>query len=352
MFPVFEGEKLNMPTSDLPFPEDVGTIQTSPRVPVLDGRHLNWLIEQYLLRCRLELTDQRTVDCYASKLRWFVDWWEREGPSQKWLLRQGDFVQFEKYLRDAVSKRTKRKLAYNSRKDVFRRLGEALRWAQTHNYVSRDYTKWLPKPQGAVTKRKAAPVEALRQLLERASSSYMAARDRAMLAIFIGMGLRRGEVANLDIEDMVFMADHSGYARVLGKKTKAREDGIRDAAFDAATGSIVISYLDATGVTFGPLFRGRQNERLTPQGVYKVVKRIIRDAGLEEQIQGCHDLRRAFATHFSRHSKGENAANLLRQQLGHSHFSTTANFYVLNDVEDIRVDLISPLTLMQSKPKS
>lgn len=337
-----------MPTSNAPpaTSEDVGTIEIAPRIPVLDGTHLNWLIEQYLLRCRSEFSDPSTVDSYEAKVRWYMEWWKHEGPKQNWLLRQGDLIRFERYLREVVSKRTKRKLSYNTRKDVLRRLGEVFRWAQTHNYVSRDYTKWLPRPAGQATKRRAAPLYMLEHLIRDASNSYVAARDRAMLAVFIGMGLRRGEVANLDVEDLTFAVDHSGHAAIHGKRTKAKGDGRRNAAFDRATGEVLLAYLESTGYERGPLFRGRTNERLTVQGVYKVIKRLVAHAKLDEHIQGCHDLRRAFATHVARHRQGKESAKLLAEQMGHASYAHTAEVYILTDVEDIRVDLVSPISLM------
>lgn len=327
-------------------PEDVGTIDLTPRVPALDGRHLNWLIEQYLYRCRSEFTDPTTVDSYESNLLWFNNWWEREGPKQNWLLRQNDLLRFEKFLREAVSERTHRKLAFNTRKDVLRRMAEVFRWAQTKNYVSRDYTRWLPRPAGQTKKRKAAPLYILERLILDASSSYIAARDRAMLTVFIGMGLRRAEVSRLDVEDLTFKDDSSGYASITGKRTRDKGDGHRDAAFDKATGHILANYLEAVGYERGPLFRGRNNERLTVQGVYKVVKRLIVHAGLEEHLQGCHDLRRAFATHVARHRQGKDSAKLLKEQMGHTSYAHTADKYILTDVEDIRIDLVSPISLM------
>src|SRR5689334_11781102 len=93
-------------------PEDVGTIDLTPRVPALDATHLTWLIEQYLNRCRTEFSDPTTVDSYESNLQWFCNWWQREGPKQNWLLRQADLLRFEKHLREVISPRTHRKLAF------------------------------------------------------------------------------------------------------------------------------------------------------------------------------------------------------------------------------------------------
>jgi integrase len=134
------------------------------------------------------------------------------------------------------------------------------------------------------------------------------------------------------------------YAHVVGKRTKANADGSRDAAFDSATGKIMVAYLDSLERVSGPLFIGQRGERLKGHGIYLIVKKAIAEANLENQIIGPHDLRRAFATHQARSAKGPDAADRLRRQLGHASYSMTAE-YILLDVDDIRKDLVSPLML-------
>ena len=154
------------------------------------------------------------------------------------------------------------------------------------------------------------------------------------------VGLRRAEIAALDVEGIHFVEDGSGYANVRGKRTRANADGKRDAAFDSATGSIIAEYLEATAYTSGPLFRNKYNKRMSVHWVYVIVKSAIGRAGLQDEIQACHDLRRAFATHFRRQTKDK---DLLRRQLGHAKYSTT-DTYTLLEVEDIRRELVSPLS--------
>ncbi len=319
----------------------IGRIRREPDTAGLDARDLDWLLERFLLD-RRGVIDGATVDGYAFKLAWFRAWWQQVGPGCDWILTRETLLAFERYLRGVTSPRTGRPLAYHTRKDVLRRLREALRWAQAVGYLDRSYAAWVPPAQGGAPVRRAARVEALWRLMEAAAQSPYPARDRTILALMIGMGLRRGEVAALNVEDLVVEADQSGEATVHGKRTKANPTGIRLAAFDAATGRYVVAYLDACGYAAGPLFRAPGGSRLTPVGVYKAVKRAIRLAGLQDSIQGCHDLRRAFATHWAREHKGERAADLLRRQLGHASFQMTTH-YLLTEVDDIREEIVSPL---------
>lgn len=320
----------------------VTSIRRQPAQHYLNGRELHWLLDEYLSTCRQRVHSQATVDGYAYKLRWFRRWWAAAGPERNWLLSEADLGAFELWLRTAVSARTHDLLSYHTRNDVMRRLRECLLWAYNHGYTEHNYASWVPRVDGGPELRRAAPAQLLWRLMEAAMLSNQPMRDRTILAIFIGTGLRRGEVANLNVEDIVVEADHSGYALVRGKRTKARPTGERLVAFDETTGRYLVAYLDNCRHQQGPLFRGRNDERLSAITIYRVVKRAVAKAGLEDYVQGPHDLRRAFATYWLRMKRGEGSADLLRRQLGHAHYGMTSQ-YTLADVDDIRAELVSPL---------
>lgn len=319
-----------------------GAILRTPAVPTLQAADLNWLIGQYIAWQRTQLDNQPTVDGYEYQLRWFTGWWEVEGPPRRWLLRADDLACFERYLRIAESQRTHCKLSYHTRHTILKRLKEMFHWAQDKDYVERDYSKWVPNADGGPPKRKAAGITSLLRLLDAAGRSREPLRDRAIIAMLMGMGLRRMELSNLDIEEVTIEADHSGYAHVTGKRTRANKDGQRDAAFDSATGRILVAYLDSIGRSTGPLFPGQNGGHITGPGIYFIVKKTIMRASLANQIIGPHDLRRAFATHYRRNRK--TSADLLRRQLGHASFTQTDE-YTLLEVDDIREDIVSPLSL-------
>lgn len=320
-------------------------INRSPTVPALAARDLVWLIECYIEECRIRLTHHVTVDGYAYELQWFSRWWQAEGANQEFILTAQSCAGFERYLRSAISPATHRRLSYHTRATILKRLREMFKWSQAGGYVERDYAKWIPAADGAPPKRHAATLAALHDLLAAVENSRQPLRDRAILAILLGMGLRREEASKLDISDVVVEADGSGYAHVQGKRTKANREGTREAAFDAATGKILVEYLDSVPRTSGPLFCGERKSRLTGQGIYKVVKRAIAEAGVNDQIIGPHDLRRAFATYYRRYRPDKTSADLLRRQLGHASYAQTDE-YTLLEVDDIRADLVSPVALI------
>lgn len=320
------------------------TIDLTPRMPALNGTSLNLLIDIYIDACRSRLDHQITVDGYEYQLIWFKDWWQVQGPGQNWRLLPSDFMRFEKFLRSAISSATHRVISYHTRHTIIKRLKEMFGWAFDKHYLKRDYGSWIPPADGGPPKRSAAGLPSLQKLLRAAGEGREAVRNRAVVAMLMGMGLRRAELSGIDIEKVVVHADYSGNSEVVGKRTRANKTGERKVAFDIPTGKIIVAYLDSQERISGPLFLGQRGERLTGQGIYKVVKDAIALASLEKQITGPHDLRRAFSTHWARASPGPDSAHRRQKQLGHESYEQTME-YTLLDVDDIRADLISPLAL-------
>jgi integrase len=321
-------------------------INLQPQEQQLEGSALLQLIEQWLDDQRLHLPPT-TVDGYAVKLHYFVQWWERCGGAQGWKISRGTLAAFNRWLTDEA--RTKRGdyLSYHTRNDVLRRMKQMLRWAKAFDRIPVDLSDWVPTAEGSAPLRVAPDMDAVERLVAAAEAA--GPRDAAILAVFLGTGVRRAEAAGLDVTDVTLFADLSGTLVVRrAKKVKNRVVQSRLVAFDAATGHYLSRWLDHLPPA-GPLFPSshvdRDGERLTPQGVYKVVRRIIYDAGLEHVIQGPHDLRRLFATTFARHRRGAGYDSLLSRQLGHSAYAMTAH-YVLADVRDIADNLVTPLSLI------
>lgn len=326
---------------------EVSRITRSPSVPAIDGADLAWLLTQYL-DDRQPKVDAKTYSAYACRLRIVIDWWATVGPIKQWRLRAIDLEAFERHLRDRPSTNSGKPLSYTYRAGILQSLREVFRWASEEGYIKNDYSGWVPSAYGGKKKRRAANEVELLRLLEVCDHSPRRVRDRAIVAVFIGMGLRRAEVSNLKVEDMHFVADGGGYADVRGKRTKALPDGERKAAFDTATGKLIAAHIEAQGTSSGPLFVSYRGKPVATYTLYGIVKKLIKRAGLEEQIQACHDLRRAFTTYYARQKKGADSADLRRRQLGHSDYSQTAD-YTLYEIDDIRQDIVSPVGLLYTR---
>ncbi|WP_242634264.1 site-specific tyrosine recombinase XerD [Marinobacter salicampi] len=142
-------------------------------------------------------------------------------------------------------------------------------------------------------------------------------RDRAMLEILYGCGLRVTELVSLRV-DQVNM--RQGVVRVVGKGNKERMIPLGEEAVDW-----LFSYLRMgrsellRGKASDALFPGNRPEPMTRQTFWYRVKLYARRAGITKKLSP-HTLRHAFATHLLNHGADLRVVQML---LGHSDLSTT-----------------------------
>lgn len=157
----------------------------------------------------------------------------------------------------------------------------------------------------------------------------LAFRDRAMLELGYGAGLRVSEWIGLGVND-VLMGD--GLVRVFGKGGKERLVPIGRSALGATA-----VYLRETrpklekGQGKGRLFLNARGTPLTRMGAWKILQRHVATAGITRRVTP-HTLRHSFATHLL-----EGGADLraVQEMLGHADISTT-QIYTHVDREYLR----------------
>ena len=159
-------------------------------------------------------------------------------------------------------------------------------------------------------------VEAILDSVDTARGGWTAFRDRAILEILYGCGLRVSEACGLLISQ-VYLAE--GFVRVVGKGDKERLVPLGAVAAEAFS-----QYLDARPQAAEPAFDdvaflNKNGRPLSRVAIFNLVKRQALLAGVRKEISP-HTFRHSFATHLI-----ENGADLraVQEMLGHESILTT-----------------------------
>jgi integrase len=122
-----------------------------------------------------------------------------------------------------------------------------------------------------------------------AAQGPAAPRHRAVVALLADLGLRVGELVGLDVADIGWERGHRS-VRFVGKGGKPRRRALTPAAAAALD-----EYLGTR--TDGALFVTARGARIDRHAVFRLVRRLARDAGIAgwERLSP-HSLRHAFAT--------------------------------------------------------
>ena len=159
--------------------------------------------------------------------------------------------------------------------------------------------------------------EVARLLAQPNGTEPAALRDRALLEVMYACGLRASEATGLEVGDVDL---EDGILRARGKGSKERLVPVGSAAGRALTTYLQRGRPKLAGDRMEPrVFLNHRGAGLTRQGLYKIVQRHARSAGLASKMSP-HTLRHTFATHLL---AGGCDLRSLQEMLGHADIATT-----------------------------
>jgi len=184
--------------------------------------------------------------------------------------------------------------------------------------ISHDPTAELRAPRKSQKLPQVLSRDQVAKLLAAPRGTTPAAlRDRALLEVMYACGLRASEAVDLTLGAVDLRA---GVVRARGKGSKERLIPIGRQAIASARAYLEHGRPELVGMRDERhLFVNHRGGGLTRQGLYKIVQRHARSAGLEGRMSP-HTLRHTFATHLL---AGGCDLRSLQEMLGHADVATT-----------------------------
>ena len=193
------------------------------------------------------------------------------------------------------------------------------------NIVKEDVSLFISRPKLQKRLPRALTVEEVDLLLDITLNTPFDYRNKAMLELIYGAGLRVSELVSLTLNQIDL---ENGLIRIMGKGRKEREIPIGEYGV-----YYLKLYLEHRGMLIknhrqeDALFLNNHGKQITRQGFFKILKQLLLDKGLNPDVSP-HTLRHSFATHLL--SYGADLRSI-QEMLGHSDISSTQVYMQFQD---------------------
>ena len=146
--------------------------------------------------------------------------------------------------------------------------------------------------------------------------SWQGCRDKAILEVLYGCGIRVSEAVGLKVSGLYFK---EGFVRVVGKGNKERLVPLNDMAADSLKTYLERRPEPASALDGELVFLNRFGRPLSRQSMFKMVKTQALLADVRKEISP-HTFRHSFATHLVEHGAD---LRVVQEMLGHESVTTT-----------------------------
>ncbi len=287
---------------------------TAPSVP--ETRRITDLTFDFLGHLELERgLSRNTLEAYRSDLQQYADFLERH-ELDPLAVKTTDLTAFISELATGTPERAAAAPSTLQRKIAC--LRSFYRHLRREQILEHDPASDLRAPRSRARLPKVLSRDEVARLLEQPRGTAPAAlRDRALLETMYACGLRASEAIGLELSELDL---EGGILRARGKGSKERIVPIGGKAIEALGAYLERARPQLVGLRpERRVFLNLRGGGLSRQGLYKIVRRHARSAGLEKRMSP-HTLRHTFATHLL---TGGCDLRSLQEMLGHADIGTT-----------------------------
>jgi len=274
-------------------------------------------VQQFLRSLRERNVSPHTIKAYSGDLASFCAY----SGSRKW--REIDHVTIRGFLSHLYEKG----LGKTSVARSLAAVRSLYRWLAQEGVVEQNPAALVSTPKLAKKLPRVPTMEEMNSVLNGAMPEIASfpERDRLMLELLYGCGIRNAELVGINIDDVRASAE-AVLIRGKGKKE-------RYVPFGDAVTSALAAYLPTRHIVLAEsskntpaLLINQRGGRLTTRSVGRIIKKIAVAKGLSPDVHP-HTLRHAFGTHML-----EEGADLraIQEMLGHERLSTTQRYTQLS----------------------
>ncbi len=185
-----------------------------------------------------------------------------------------------------------------------------------NEYLKDDIANSIERPKLTKKLPNVLTVEEVMSLLDIPLDTPFDYRNKCMLELLYGTGLRISELISLTINDIDTI---NCTVRCVGKGDKERIVPINDYAIDSIKEYLKKRPLLLKKKNTKELFLNSRGDKISREGFFKVLKKLLLEKGLNSNISP-HTLRHSFATHLLEYGAD---LRVIQEMLGHSDISTT-----------------------------
>lgn len=192
------------------------------------------------------------------------------------------------------------------------------------NLVDTDVSEFIERPKLKKALPKTLSVEEIERLLDINLLTPFDYRNKAMLELMYGCGLRVSELVNLENNDLDMI---NCLIRITGKGNKDRIIPIGEYSIYYLKEYLKVREKLLKRKVCNKLFLNNHGQGISRQGFFKILKEILLKKNLNSDVSP-HTLRHSFATHLI--NRGADLRSI-QEMLGHTDISTTKIYTRVSD---------------------
>lgn len=257
-----------------------------------------------------------TYNSYSSDVREFASWLTSEsGPGITLEKTAGENIR--QYISSRIDPDGGQMITGRTQARILSTLRSFFGWLQTEGIITENPCDGIDAPKIGRYLPAVLSVDEVNDIMNSVDQSkWGGVRDRAILELLYGSGLRVSEVSDVRISN-VYLQEK--FVRIVGKGNKERVVPMGAPAAEAVTAYLAVRPEPAGADSEDILFLNKSGRQLSRISVFNMVKKQAMLAGITKEISP-HTFRHSFATHLI---EGGADLRVVQEMLGHESILTT-----------------------------